>query len=201
MRYTLWSHERLVGHTDLDVHTITPTLRQGFVEPTTEGRELLADATSVWRAMAEVKRGRRARGGIGANDSSIFRDACRRRDGLHLEMRDTHGAVLACEFIRVTDLFDLESVVDEMSDTAEEEEAEFEISLARLSGEARDDALARRAEFEAEIEAAVAEMTAEQDEGMYGSVWPPVPPEDPRWDTMRYLIQVHLRGDKWDEGL
>jgi hypothetical protein len=200
MRYTLWSRSRLVGHTDLDIHTITPTMREGFIEPTVVGRQLLADATGVWRAMAEAKRGRRARGGVGANDSALIRDAVLRRQGLDLELRDKHGAVFDCEFIRVTDLFDLERVVDEMSDTEEEEEAEFEISLSGLSGQARDDALSRRAETDAEISTAVADMREEQDEGhMFGSAWPPAPPEDPRWETMQYLIQVHVRGDEWDE--
>src|SRR3954470_17489846 len=59
MRYTLWSRGRLVGHTALDIHTMTCGMRQGFVEPTLEGRQILADATGVWRTMAEVKRGGR----------------------------------------------------------------------------------------------------------------------------------------------
>ena len=53
---------RLLGYTDLDIHTETPTMRQGFIEPTAEGRPLLEDATGVWRAMADRKRAKRARG-------------------------------------------------------------------------------------------------------------------------------------------
>jgi hypothetical protein len=201
MRYTLWSRGRLVGHTDLDIHTFTATMRQGFIEPTAAGRAVLADATGVWRAIAEVKRDRRARGEVEVNDSAPIRDAALRREGLDLELRDEHGTVFDCEFIRVADLFDLETVVDEMSDTPEEEEAEFEIHLSGLSGEARDDALAHRAEFEAEVDAAVAEMMEEQDEGhRFGSAWPPAPPDDPRWETMQYLIQLHVRGNEWDGG-
>src|ERR1041385_8272566 len=72
MRYTLWSRGRLVGHTDLDIHTVTSTMRQGFVEPTEDGRAILVDATRVWRAIAEMKRARRARGeGRDSDDHSL----------------------------------------------------------------------------------------------------------------------------------
>src|SRR4051812_16317287 len=114
MRYALWSCGRLVGHTDLDVRTVTSTMRQGFIEPTEEGRPVLADATGVWRTMAEVKRGSRARGGPGENDHDLFLAAVQRREDLDLELRDGRGAVFDCDFMRVTDLFDLENgIVDE----------------------------------------------------------------------------------------
>jgi len=29
---------------------------------------------------------------------------------------------------------------------------------------------------------------------MFGSGWPPAPPEDPRWDSMQYHLQVYLEG-------
>jgi hypothetical protein len=201
MRYTLWSRGRIVGQTDLDVHTVTPTMRQGFIEPTPEGAPLLADATGVWRALAEVKRGKRARGETGANDDELILGAMRRREELELELRDENGTLFHCDFIRIYDRFDIDGgVVDEMSDTEEEEEAEFQIRCSSLSGEARDEALAQRAEMDAEIEAMVAEMRAEQDERtMFGSAWPPPPPEDHRWETMQYLLQVGTTGTDWQE--
>ena len=192
MRYTLWSRGRLVGHTDLDVYTVTSTMRQGFIEPTPEGLPLLADATGVWRAIAEVKRGKRARGEPGANDHELILEAMRRREELEFELRDAHGARFELDFVRIMDNFD-DRVVDDMCDTEEEMEAEFQIRLSGLSEADREKALAQRAADNAEIEAAVAEMLEDGDE-MLDSGWSPSPPQDPRWDTMQYLMQVHLRG-------
>ena len=125
MRYTLWSRGLLVGHTDLDIHTVTSTMRQGFVEPTEEGRHVLVAETGVWRAIAQMKRERRARGeGRENDDHGIVLAAMERRADHDLELRDEGGARFECSFIRITDLFDMNSgVVDEMSDTEEEEEA------------------------------------------------------------------------------
>jgi hypothetical protein len=201
MPYTLWSRGRLVGHTDLDVHTVTPTMRQGFVEPTEEGRALLADATGVWRAMAEVKRDARLRGGAGTNDRALVLNAMDRREELELELRDDSGAMVDYKFIQVSDLFDLDGgVVDAMGDTPEEEEAEFEIYLSSLSETERTEALQDRAALIAEADAMVDEFREEQDE-RDRSGWPPAPPEDPRWDFMQYLLRVHVQANAWeDEG-
>ena len=202
MRYSLWSHGRLVGHTDLDIPTITSTMRQGFVEPTADGRQLLADATGVWRAIAEVKRGCRAASRERtASDDALVLESMARREALNLELRDDSGALFTCEFIRITDLFDMNNgLVDEMSDTEEEQEAAFQIRLSALSGVARDQALAERAASDAEIEATIAEFMEEREESqMFESAYPPPPPEDPRWDTMQYLLQAHLSAPEWDE--
>jgi hypothetical protein len=172
MRYSLWSHDRLLGYTELDIPTITPTMRQGFVEPIPEGRRLLEDATGVWRAMAERKRRQRARGGEElAEDDDIVTTAMGRRETLDLELRDDRGDVFESEYIRVYDLFDSRNgTLDAMCDTEEEQEAAFEIE-----------------EF-------VAELRQDwKDQEMYGSNWPP-PIEDPRWETMQYHLQVHLKG-------
>jgi hypothetical protein len=199
MRYTLWSRGRLVGHTDLDVHTVTSTMRQGFIEPTDEGRTLLADATGVWRTMAEVKRAARARGGPGESDSELFMAAVQRREDLDFELHDAQGAQFECDFMRVTDLFDMENgIVDEMCDTEEEQEAEFQIRLSGMSEEDRGKALAERADSEAEIEEFVRDMMDEREERVQAG-WPPLAPEDPRFDTMQYLLQVHMRAPAWEE--
>ena len=199
MRYALWSRGRLVGHTELDVHTVNSTMRQGFVEPTDEGSSVLADATGVWRTMAEVKRGARARGGPADNDMDLFIAAVNRREALDFELRDEKGTLFECDYIRVTDLFDLENgVVDEMCDTEEEQEAEFQIRLSGLSPDERDKALAERAASDAEIEEFVNEMLEDRDERQQ-SGWPPLAPDDPRFETMQYLLQVHLKAPAWEE--
>lgn len=194
MRYSLWSHDRLVGHTDLDIPTITASMRQGFVEPTPDGKPFLEDATGVWRAMAEVKRRQRARGGdVLPEDDDLVMAAMERRESLDLQLRDEHGEVFG-SWIRVYDLFDGKSgVLEDMGDTEEEMEAAFQIHLSGLSPEEQAEVLAQRAADQAEIEEFVAEWIEERnEEERFRSRWPPPPPEDPRWETMQYHLQLHL---------
>lgn len=195
MRYSLWSRGRLLGYTDLDIHAETPTMRQGFIEPTPAGRPLLEDATGVWRAMADRRRSERARDGDKtAEDDQLVSASLNRREALNLELYDENGVAVECDFMRVHDLFDLNAgVVDEMNDTEEEDQAEFEVYLSSLSPEQRTDALAQRVATDAEVEALVAEVLQECDEkALFGSGWPPTR-EDPRWNTMQYHLQVHLK--------
>ena len=195
MRYCLWSGQQLLGYTYLDIHTETPMMRQGFIEPTPEGKPLLEDATGVWRAMAHRKRAKRAHGGgESSKDDELVTSAMSRREALNLELRDEHDVVLECDFMRVYDLFDLHAgVVDEMSDTEEEQQADFEIYLSSLSPELGADALAQRAATDAEVEALVAEVLEQREEReLLVPGWPPAR-EDPRWDTMQYHLQVHLK--------
>lgn len=194
MRYELWSRGTLIGHTELDIYTISSGMKQGFIEPTPEGWEALADATGVWRALAEQKRVARARGERRVTDHRLVEEAVRRREALDLELRDTSGTRFDCDFMRVYDLFDAANgVVDEMCDTPEEMDAEFEIHLSTLSADEKEKALAERREMEAEIEEFVDEMMAEREEReVLGPSWPQ-PPEDPRWDTMQYHLQVFLK--------
>jgi hypothetical protein len=195
MRYSLWSHDRLVGYTDLDIRTVTPTMRQGFVEPTPEGKALLEDATGVWRAMAERKRLQRARGGVELKeDDDIVCAAMERREALDLELRDESGEVFG-EWIRVYDLFDSKSgVTDDMMDTEEEMEAAFQIRLSQLTPEEQAEALAQRDADQAAIDEFVAQWMEDRNSAeMFNSTWPAPAPEDPRWETMQYHLQVHLK--------
>jgi len=196
MRYSLWSRGRLVGYTDLDIHTVTTTMRQGFIEPVPEGKPLLEDATGVWRAMAAEKRARRDdEGHVAADDNDPVMQSMNRCEALELELRDEEGYVFEFEFLRIYDLFDLKNgVVDAMGDTEEEEQANFEIYLSSLAPEDREKALAQRAAAGLEIEELFAELSEEWEEmELFGSGWPPLPAEDPRWETMQYHLQVHLK--------
>ena len=149
--------------------------------------------------MAEVKRGVRARGGPGDNDMDLFIAAVNRREALDFELRDEKGTLFECDYIRVTDLFDLENgVVDEMCDTEEEQEAEFQIRLSGLSPDERDKALAERAASDAEIEEFVNEMLEDRDERQQ-SGWPPIATYDPRFEKMQYLLKLHLKAPAWEE--
>ena len=185
MRYTLWSHGRLIGYTDLDIHTVSLNLRQGFVEPTEVGQQLLEDATGVPRAMVIARKAQRARGGTQTKeDHDVFVEACNRREALNLELRDDNGEIFECDFMRVYDLQDDSSdelaALDEVDDPTE----------AESSDSTSDDGLGSTAE---EIEEMVQQWLEDKsEEEMFHSAWPPPPPPDPRWDTMRYLLQVFL---------
>jgi len=188
MRYTLWSHGILVGHTDLDIHTITPTMRQGFIEPTPEGMAALADATGVQRAIADNRRSCRARGGgeLLRGDLELFRSACDRREAVNFELRDENGELFECEFMRVWDWQEMNS-----PQWRDDERWESERWLEGLDR-------ARRAELEAEFaedEELIEELIEDQErDEMFQSSWAPDDEPDPRWDTMRYHLQVHLKG-------
>jgi hypothetical protein len=197
MRYTLWSRGRLVGHTDLDIHTISENMRQGFVEPTEEGKPLLRDATAVWRTMAERRRAQRARDGVELpGDLDLVMASMDRREALNLELRNEEDEVFQCDFMRVYDLFDYKAgVIDEMCETPEELEVDYQLFLSEMSPEERAEAEATRAEDDAEIEEFIAAWKEGRDEeAMFHSSWPPQPEEDPRWDTMQYHLQVFLKG-------
>ena len=199
MHYTLWSHGRLVGHTDLDIHTITPTMRQGFIEPTEEGRALLRDATGVLRTIAAERRRRSHGVPLGSRYLDEVEAACDRREALDLELRDESGAVFECEFMRVYDLREMERAweSDNLNDPDEMDSAEY---LAALSPEERVEREARRAADEAMLEEWIDEIEHERaDEAMYHSAWPPPAPEDGRWATMQYYLQVYLKGHAQDE--
>lgn len=186
MRYTLWSHGILVGRTDLDIPTVTPTMRQGFIEPTNEGSAALRDATCVNRVINENRHRRRLRGGDGEmtmEDIEVFQAACDRREAVQFELRDENGQPFECEFMRVWDLHEMNS-----DQWREDEEWETELHLATMTPE-------ERAEFDAELDETDEEMREDRaEEEMYHSSWPPGPEPDERWATMQYHLQVHLKG-------
>src|SRR3954462_481808 len=105
MRYSLWSHNRLVAHTELDIPCVQDHLRQGFLHPTPEGQRLLVDATGVSAICAKRPR----KFSEWSNDDAYlaaFTRAVERREALDLMLRDESGATFECDFIRVYDLFD-----------------------------------------------------------------------------------------------
>ena len=166
MPYTLWSHDRLLGHTDLDIPCVQDWIRQGFIEPTEIGKRLLPDATGVPRACAAIHRAARTEGKRSdEGDLSPFIEACARREALALELRDESGERFEYEWLRVYDLQDRSG-------------DDLDYDDEPLSPEA-----------EAAIKEEVAEIMESLEEDIYGSSWPP---PDPRWETMQYQIMVHL---------
>jgi hypothetical protein len=51
----------------------------------------------------------------------------------------------------------------------------------------------------ADVEAMLADFEEQEaDQEMFDSAWPPAPAEDPRWETMQYLLQAHLGPPDWE---
>jgi hypothetical protein len=174
IRYSLWSHGRLLGHTDLDMPCVTPHFMQGFVEPTPDGSKILPRATGVPKAVSATRNRKLDKAELEGRRAE-FLAACARREAMDFELRDENDVVLQCEFMRVYDLRD-ESWLDDMED---EEPLDPEL----------------QEQVDRDVEE-ILEARADK----WGSGWPPPAPPDPRWDTMQYHIQVYLERDRYDFG-
>jgi hypothetical protein len=185
LRYSLWSRGRLLGHTDLDLDTHQSRFIHGFVEQTSVGDRVLPDATGVVAVCARRPR-RRSDFGFDEEYLRAFQAAVDRREALDLVIRDQDDNVFECDFIRVYDLRDT-SYQERVAAEADDFELE---ALESETGDGSDtDDLA---ELEDELEAQLQEDLALRAESeMYGSSWEP--PEDERWETMKYYVQVFLK--------
>jgi len=167
MHYTLWSHGRLLGHTDLDAPHFQDELRHGFIQPTPLGEELLADAVGVFK-FCEASRGR-------VKDDAYYEAFLRAvdaREAQQLMLRDESGAVFDCDFIRVY------PTADPYDD--DEEPDDWRNSSAIDQGP-----------FECEDEEFDIYAELEEDDGFREGDYEP---DDVRWITMPYFIQVFLKG-------
>lgn len=173
MRYALWSHGRLLGHTNLDLDCHQDGFIHGFLDETLEGRQILPDATGVAAVCA-----RRPRAAIGGEFDHAYLDeferAVERREALDLELRDEAGAAFEHDFIRVSDLFD--TAYDRGRDE---------------NGDDQSDCDDEDVELDADLLAEIDELRRSFGESeRYGSAWPP---PDPRWETTQYYLQVYLK--------
>jgi hypothetical protein len=180
LRYSLWSSGRLLGHTDLDLETHQSRFIHGFIDPTTLGERILPDATGVVAVTARRPR-HRAADGFDDNYLRDFRAAVNRREALGLILRDQDGDTFECDFIRVYDLRDTSYTETEPLD-ADELELDFE-----AEGEDGEDDDSETEDWAAALEE---DLALRADSEMYGSTW--APPEDERWETMQYYLQVYL---------
>jgi hypothetical protein len=170
MLYGLWSRDRLLGHTELDLPHVQDCVRRGFIDPTEDGLRLLPDATGVpvaahalARAAKRAARGRHA----GLTEYADFRAACDRRSALELELRDESGAVFSCEWIEIHDI-DAALIDDDLA--WDEDEGPMSPELA--------------ASIEHDVE--IIESFNDDD---YDRAWEP---PDERWELTRYHIMVYL---------
>ena len=176
MRYSLWSHDRLVGHTELDLPCHQDRFIQGFLEPVPEAQQLLVDATAVVAVCGK----RRTHGpDWRTNDAYLaaFTQAVERREALDFVLRDDSGQTFAHDFIRIYDLFDQSWEDDDDAGDGDDPEPRW---AEWVPSEEID------ADLFTEMEE---EWSSSDDSVRYGSSWQP---EDERWDTMQYYIQVFL---------
>jgi hypothetical protein len=146
--FTVWSHGRLVGETDLGFILRDGNHRTGYFFPTAFGETLIPifnEPRRIIKALAEIREDSRSRDDPRrlALDAA-FEIACDREKALALELRDANGIVIPTEDvgIRDTDLTlelypgdDLE--FDDVVITPEQQ-AEFERDMEELSEWAQD---------------------------------------------------------------
>jgi hypothetical protein len=156
MRYSVWSHGRLLGHTTLDFYPSFPTARMGWFEPTEIGERLMPVLTNlgpfheaISREMAERPvadagaQGKRRRAlACDALRHKMTMEAERALRALELELRDETGRTISTDGIAVQDTEYLVAFAsdDETDLTAwdpdieriEEEMDEFSAALVEL---------------------------------------------------------------------
>lgn len=108
MRYTVWSHGRLVGETDLGFILREGNHRSGHFYPTAFGESLVPiinEPRRLIKALGEVPRDARS-----SDDpawtalDSAFEIAAERERALELELRDEHGVVIPTEDVGIRDM-------------------------------------------------------------------------------------------------
>ena len=130
MPYTLWSHGRLLGESELDYRRAFARHRMGDFHPTEVGSRLMPIATGVSPAGIELSRKiTRTSGQLddAARTTSEYADFAAAADhceALTLELRAPDGSVIPTEWIDVRDLDFLTSLVVEEDLEMDEGESE-----------------------------------------------------------------------------
>lgn len=122
MPYTLWSRGRLIGHTDLGFVRCIPTIRMGWLHPTTLGERVMPIAVAMPPAIhAYVNRARQLTGDAIAVQGQLDRStegadlaaAFHHFEALDLELRGEGGTVVPTEDIGVIDTHRLTALAPE----------------------------------------------------------------------------------------
>lgn len=141
MPYTLWSHDRLLGQSDLDYMQIRDRHVIGDFEPTTLGESLMPLVTGETRALLDFARTSRenhgrygfSEGYEGMQRTTEYADlaaARTHRESLELQLRAPDGSLVPTEWIDVRDIELLLSLIDEDEDTLESEPYDPELEAA-----------------------------------------------------------------------
>ena len=191
MVYTLWSHGRLLGESELAYARCMPCHRMGDFYPTVLGAQLMPVITGLSPVVVELARAIRARGRgrvpeplaaeadeAETSQATLYADCAAAADrlaGLELEVRDAAGAVVETEWVAVRD-------------------TEFLLSLARSDPLELEDDLGVDPEgvWDAERETAEREMDDRFFEMLEGDEDdPPIP-----CHLARYQLAVMLRDER-----
>lgn len=108
MRYTIWSHGRLVGGTDLAFPRVMDEMRSGWFTPTAEGERVLAVATATLptpRAArsSEIPELPDIPEAGGSSHAADLAEAAHHLASLDLELRDEGGILVPTEDIGFRD--------------------------------------------------------------------------------------------------
>jgi hypothetical protein len=98
MPYTLWSKDRLVGHTDLGFVESTPGVRFGWFHPTETGAPIVEVITAPSRVLLRATQ----RGDRTSCDAEL-EIASANVDALALQLRDENGSVVKTDDVGVID--------------------------------------------------------------------------------------------------
>ena len=183
MSYTIWSHDRLLGETDLGWARCLPKVRSGHLHPTELGWKLVPLACGVAPALRHYSELRRALMAATEGETDVsaastietayadLEAACANEEGLALELRDADGNVIPTKEIWVQDTEYLLSIADNAEARDREETIDRELGT----------------EFLAEVKA----LLIADEEGQ-PDFEAPAEGEDEPMDFPRYQIHVRL---------
>ena len=133
MSYTIWSHGRLVGETDLGFEYGSGNFRAGNFFPTEFGETLMPIIAEPRRLMARMARTVEDGPIDPAADTEwlAYEAATDRESALELELRDPSGTVISTEDIGIRDSHLLEELypIDELEFGDEPFDPELEASM------------------------------------------------------------------------
>ena len=133
MSYTIWSHGRLVGETDLGFDYGSGNFRAGNFFPTEFGETLMPIIAEPRRLMARMAKTAYDSPIDPADDTEwlAYEAATDRESALELELRDSNGAVLSTEDIGIRDRHLLEELfpIDDLEFADEPFDPELEASI------------------------------------------------------------------------
>ena len=203
MSYTIWSHDRLLGETDLGWVRCMENVRSGFFHPTDLGTRFMPRACGVSPAMGELSRVEienapddQADGGASCpfEQTTQYADmlaAIEHERGLSLELRGPDGEVIPTEDIFIQDNEYLLSLADK----ADEEEL-YKNTWDETTDLELDDELRASVEHDLEIM-----FPSDGVDDWESGDWVPESDEEP--DFPRYQIHVRLINDSdvpWGDG-
>ena len=195
MRYTVWSHGRLIGETDLGFRRIPGDSRTGWFHPTGEGERLLPLIASPVPAIGDELR--RAKGKLegespepsGGHRSTLLADlaeAYQHQEAADLELRREDGSIVPTADIAFRDTDRLREIAEIELEDLEREEEERDSEIGRLTATEEDRQLERDVMHDLEL------LEQGFEEGDSGSPTEWTPDDLAEAPLPRYQIQVRL---------